>query len=254
MLAIDAGNTNIVLGLFREGELVHHWRIHTDRQKLVDEYADLIASLLNKVDIKPIDIKKVAISNVVPSFQNKLTVLSRRSFGVEPFFVSYKNKLNFNIKIDNPKELGADIIAAAVAGVEKYGIPSIIIDFGTATTITAIDRDGDFLGGSIAPGLAISCEALYDNAPHLPRINLVNPPSMIGKNTVTAMQSGIYLGYGHLVRGIVGEMKQIIGDDAKVIAAGGLAGVFDKGHKIVDVVDQDIVLEGIYILYKMNRD
>lgn len=253
ILAIDAGNTNIVMGLFREGKLVNHWRIHTDRQKLVDEYADLIASLLYKINMKPADIEKVAISNVVPSLQNMLTELSGRSFGVEPFFVSYKNKLNLNIKIDNPEELGADLIAAAAAGVEKYGSPSIIIDFGTATTITAINRDGDFLGVSIAPGLAISCEALYMYAPHLPRINLVSPPSVIGINTVSAMQSGVFLGYGHLIRGIVGDMKKIIGDSARVIATGGLASVFDKGHKIVDIVNQDIVLEGIYIIYKMNR-
>jgi len=253
-LAIDAGNTNIVLGLFREDKIIHQWRIHTDRDKLVDEYADLIASLLYKVDIKPGEIKNVAISNVVPSLGNLLTELSRRSFGVQPFFVSFRNKLNFNIDIDNPGELGADLIAAASAGIEKYGTPCIIIDFGTATTITAINKNGDFLGVSIAPGLEISCKALYNHAPHLPRINLEAPPSVIGRNTVDAMKSGIFLGYGHLIRGIVRDIKKIIGEEVKVIATGGLAGVFHRGHKIVDIVDQNIVLEGVYTIYRLNGE
>lgn len=253
ILAIDAGNTNIVLGLFREGGLVHHWRIHTDRRKLVDEYADLIASLLDKVDMKLEDIDKVIISNVVPSLSNLLNALSREYFGVEPFLVDIGNRLNFVIDIDDPSELGADLIAAAAAAIEKYSVPCVIIDFGTATTLTAVNRERELTGVSIAPGLNVSCEALYSYAPHLPRIPLEAPPSVIGRNTVQAMQSGIYTGYGHLISGIVEDMKTILGEDTCVIATGGLAGAFHRGKKMVDVINPDLVLEGILLIYNMNR-
>ncbi|MCE1248641.1 MAG: type III pantothenate kinase [Firmicutes bacterium] len=255
LLTIDAGNTNIVLGLFRDDKLVHHWRIHTDRKKLLDEYTDQIASFLAKEGVKKGDITEVAISSVVPSMARLLDGIAVEYFGVTPFKVSHKNRMNIKLAIENPAELGADLIAAAVAGVEKYGTPLIIIDMGTATTVTAINRDKELAGVAIMPGLAISCEALYRFAPHLPRIPLEMPPSVIGKNTVESMQAGIFIGYGHMMEGIIGDMKQILGEDAKVISTGGLSSLFNKGSlkSKPDFDDEDLVIEGIRLLSRMQQ-
>jgi type III pantothenate kinase len=253
-LAIDAGNTNIVLGVYDNNVIIHLWRIYTDRNKLADEYANLIDSLLEKHDVKKEDISGIAVSNVVPALQVLLENLVTSHFNKEPFFVSSKNRMNFKIKIDRPDEIGADLIAAAAAGAMKYGTPCIILDFGTATTLTAINDKGEFIGGAIAPGLAVSSEALYNHAPHLPRIKLESPPSVIGANTVDAMQSGIFTGYFHMIKGLVEDTKRELGIDMKVIATGGLAGIFQKsGANIIDVVDPSLVLDGIKYLYELNK-
>lgn len=254
LLAIDAGNTNIVLGLFSDGKLIHTWRILTDRKKPIEEYKDLFEYSLAEQGIRSTDISNVAISNVVPPLNELLIRIAREYFKREPFIVGIHNKLNMKIKIDDPTQLGADLIAAAVAGIEKYGVPSIIIDFGTATTFTAINGNKEFLGGTIVPGLAISCEALYTFAPHLPRISLEEPPTIIGTNTIHAMQAGIITGYGHLIAGIVRDMKEILGNDAIVIATGGLSAIFQKGKfsKTFDTIDPNLVLEGIYMLYQFS--
>ncbi len=251
-LALDAGNSNIVMGLFLGDELCHQWRIHTDRKKLTDEYSDMVDSLLQKIDIKPEDIDIIGISNVVPSLGQVFENLSREHFKIEPFFVNISNQLNFQVSIDNPRELGADLIAAAASAVEKYKTPCIIIDFGTATTITAINGQGQFLGGAIAPGLAVSSEALYSRAPHLPRIRLKPPPSVIGANTVHAMQAGMFTGYGHLVRGLVRDMKTLLDSPAKVVATGGLAEIFREEPDLLDALDPCLVLDGIRILHRLN--
>ena len=252
-LAIDAGNTNIVLGLYEDDVLMHQWRVHTDRKKLADEYADLIESLLQKQDLKPQQIDVIGVSNVVPSLGSLIEDMIREHFGREAFFVRHDNRMNFEIVIDSPRDLGADLIAACAAAVENYEAPCIIIDFGTATTITAVNDRFQFLGGAIAPGLAVSCEALYTYAPHLPRIRLQSPPSVIATNTPHAMQAGIFTGYIHLIRGLVDDMKSQMGGQAKVIATGGLASVFNKGTNILDVLDPHLVLDGIKILYRLNQ-
>jgi type III pantothenate kinase len=254
LLIIDAGNTNIVLGLYENDTLVHNWRIHTDRQKLVDEYGELIGSLLAKHDIRLEHINEVAVSNVVPSLQVLLENLVKKYFRVEPFFVSTKNILNMTVKIDNPDELGADLIAAAVAAIEKYGTPCIILDLGTATTLTVVNEKSEFVGGAIAPGLSVSCEALYNCAPHLPRIKMESPPSIIGTNTIHCMQAGMFSGYAHMIEGLVGAIRKEIGEKTKVVATGGLAGVLGEGTSILDVVDSNLVLDGIRLLYKLNRN
>jgi type III pantothenate kinase len=253
LLAMDVGNSNIVIGYYSGDDLLHQWRIHTDRKKLVDEYADLLDSLLLKKGLTRYDVDAVAVSNVVPSLAHLLETLIRDHFDAEPFFVGHHNKGGITIKIDRPEELGADLIAAGVAAVEKYGAPCIIIDFGTATTITAVNEKREFLGGAIAPGLAVSCEALYTYAPHLPRIKLAGPPSVIGTNTVHAMQAGIFTGYGHLIRGLVEDTRKALGQQVRVIATGGLAEVFDGGSGLLDVIDPRLVLDGIKILHQVNR-
>jgi type III pantothenate kinase len=252
LLTIDAGNSNVVLGLYNDDNLVHQWRIHTDRSKLVDEYADLLDSLLEKHNIKSSDIDDIALSCVVPCLRPLLESLAVNHFGKEPFFVSYKNKMNIFIKTGN-KEIGADLIAGAAAAVKKYGAPCIIIDFGTATTFSAINQENEFVGAAIASGLAVSCEALYSFAPHLPRIRLESPPSVMGTNTIQAMQAGIYTGYIRMIEGLVKDMLDILGKKTKRIATGGLAETIQKSCSIFDAVDPQLVLDGIKLLFEMNR-
>lgn len=252
LLVIDAGNTNIVIGIYKGDDLIHLWRIHTDRKKLGDEYAELLDSLLQKHNLKPEDIDDVAISSVVPDLKNTLNYLAREHFKTDPFYVNHRVKLNLTIKIDNPGELGADLIASAAGAVEVYGAPCVVIDFGTATTLTAINREREILGGSIAPGLNISREALYTNAPHLPRVDLTPPPSIVGTNTVHALQSGIFVGYSYMISGLVEEMKNILGTDARVIATGGLSLCF-KEIEVIDKIDPSLVLDGIKLLYELNK-
>lgn len=252
LLIIDAGNTNIVLGLYQNNNLTQRWRIYTDRRRLADEYANIISSLLQKVGLSNIDIHNAAVSSVVPSLTSLLEEMLRSRFKTNPFFISSGNFLNFSIRIDNPHELGADIIAAEAAAVEKYGAPNIVIDLGTATTITAMDKNKVFIGGAIAPGLKISCEALYKHAPHLPHMEFQYPPSAIGSNTIHAMQSGILKGYSYLISGLVHEMKNTVGNNAAVIVTGGLSGVFAKDSSFEKKIDEDLVLKGIKTLYDLN--
>ncbi len=253
LFIIDAGNTNIVLGVFRDGKLHCQGRIETVRDGLKEDYKRQFLSFLEENSLKTTDMEGVAISNVVPALKNLLDEIVLGLFGNEPFHVSYKNKMNMTVKMDNPRELGADLIASAVGAIEKYGTPCIVIDFGTATTYAAINEKAEFLGGAISQGINVSCKGLYMHAPHLPKIELKSPPSIVGKDTITAMQSGIYLGYAHMVRGIVSDMKKVLGDKTKVIATGGLAVILKDEENLMDVIDQDLVLDGIYYLYKMWR-
>lgn len=253
LLVIDAGNTNIVLGIFRDGKLHCQGRIETVREDSAENYRRKFLSFLSDNGLETGDIEDVAISNVVPSLGSLLDELAKDLFHQEPFYVSYKNRMNMTIKMDDPRELGADLIASAVGAIEKYGTPCIVIDFGTATTYAAIDENSEFLGGAISQGINVSCKGLYMHAPHLPKIELKSPPSIVGKNTITAMQSGIYLGYAHMVRGIVADMKKVLGEKTKVIATGGLAVILKDEENLMDVIDQDLVLDGIYYLYGMRE-
>ena len=253
LLVIDAGNTNIVLGIFRDGKQVKQGRIHTDREKSPEAYVKDITDFLRENNLEPSDMEGAAISNVVPAIQDLLVDITEKLFGKVPFFVRHDNKMDLSIHIDNPLELGADLIASAVAAIEKYGKPCIVIDFGTATTFAAINDRAEFLGGAIAQGINVSCKGLYAHAPHLPCIEMETPPSVIGKNTKTAMQSGIYGGYTHLIRGIVTDMKKILGENTKVISTGGLCGVFEKEKDLVDITDRELVMEGIYLLYCIHN-
>lgn len=253
LFIIDAGNTNIVLGVYRDGKSLYQERIETVRDGLKEDYERQFLSFLEKNSLKATGMEGVAISNVVPALGSLLDELALDLFGYKPFYVSYKNRMNMTVKMDNPGELGADLIASSVAAIEKYGAPCIVIDFGTATTYAAINGNAEFLGGAISQGINVSCKGLYMHAPHLPKIELKSPPSIVGKNTVTAMQSGIYLGYAHMVRGIITDMKKVVGEKAKVIATGGLAVILKDEENLMDVIDQDLVPDGIYYLYQLNK-
>lgn len=253
LLVIDVGNTNIVLGVYDGQELLDNWRISTDRNRTTDEYGGSIMNLLIHNGLKPELIDAVIISSVVPPLMPALERVSMRYFKVAPLIVGPGIKTGIDIRYDNPKEVGADRIVNAVSACAKYEGSLIVIDFGTATTYCAISDNGEYWGGAIAPGIGISAEALFQRAAKLPRIEIKNPGSVICRNTVASMQSGILFGYVGQVEGIVSRMKAEMGTNPKVIATGGLATLISKETDCIDFVEPQLTLEGLRLIYERNK-
>ena len=254
LLVFDVGNTNIVLGLYDGDKMIYHWRAATNELKTADEYAASLGMMFQLDGVTFDMVTDIIISSVVPPVNPTLEYLCRRYFHVEPMMVGPGMKTGLNILYDNPRELGADRIVNAVAGITLYGGPLIIIDLGTATTFCAIDERKRYLGGAVTPGIGISMEALFQRASKLPRIELTPASSVICKNTVSAMQSGIYYGAIGQVDGIVRRMKKEMGyKEIKVIATGGLADLIASQSETIDVIDPLLTLRGLYILFKKNR-
>jgi type III pantothenate kinase len=254
LLVIDIGNTNIVFGVYENDTLVNHWRLSTAIDKTVDEYAILLNSLLYFERIKLSQIDSAIISCVVPPLLIPFEIIFRKYIGIMPMLVEPGIKTGMPILYENPSELGADRIVNAVAGYEKYRKALIIVDFGTATTFDYITPKGEYVGGAIAPGIMISLEALFERASKLPRVELVRPKNIVGKNTVYAMQSGITYGYVSLVDGIVKRMREEVKTDPYTIATGGLASLIYKESETIDEVDEFLTLRGLKILYEKNKD
>jgi len=253
LLVVDVGNTNIVLGVYDNKTLLYHWRMSSDKQKTSDEYGILIHSLFVFRGLNMRDIKAVVISSVVPPLIVPLTRMCQRYFFVDPLLVGPGVKTGICIKYENPREVGADRIVNALAAFHKYGGPLIIVDFGTATTFCYVTANADYLGGAIAPGIGISSEALFQRAAKLPRIELAVPRSVICRNTVTSMQSGIIFGFVGQVDEIVRRMKNEMREDAKVVATGGLANLIAQESSTINVVEPFLTLEGLRMLYEINR-
>lgn len=260
LLAFDVGNTNIVLGVFDEGKLVTNWRLETDNRKSADEYGMIINQLFQYEGLKITDVTDVIIATVVPSILYTLQHLSMKYFRRKAIVIGPGIKTGLVIKYDNPKQVGADRIVNAAAAVEKYGGPLIIIDLGTATTFCAVTAKGEYLGGTIAPGLKISSDALFEKTAKLPRVELEEPGRVICRNTNTSMQSGLVYGHMGMVDFIVRRMKtelmEFSGSDVEptVIATGGLASLIDNGIDCIDVVDKLLTLDGLEILYRKNKN
>ena len=253
LLTVDVGNTNTVLGVFDGPVLSEHWRIETTTRRTSDEHGILTLQLLNHAGIDPKRIDAIAVSSVVPPLQRVLRIMGREYFGCEPLFVGPGIRTGMPVLYDNPAEVGADRIVNAVAAYERWPMPLIIVDFGTATTFDAVTARGEYLGGAICPGVTISMEALFKSASKLPRIELSRPERVIGRNTIASMQSGIVFGYVGLVDGICRRMAEELGTHPKVIATGGLANLVASESSAIDEVDEFLTLNGLRILHERNR-
>jgi type III pantothenate kinase len=254
LLAMNVNNTNTSFGLYADGRWVAHWRVATDRAKQPDEYAMLLRSLFEYNGLDWSQVSGVALSSVVPPITGAFVDLSRRYLQHDPLIVSHRIKTGVKILIDYPAEIGADRILNSVAARTLHGCPCIVVDFGTATTFDAVSGDGDYVGGAIAPGLGIAAEALFSRTAKLPHIELMAPPAAIGKNTVHAMQSGLVLGYVGLIEYLVARIRSELGDRTRVIATGGMAHILAEQTKIIEGVDPMLTLEGLRLIYKLNRE
>ena len=256
LLAIDVGNTNIVFGAFKGKELIHDWRISSDQKKTSDEFGMLVTEMLANVQLKPVDIEAVIMSSVVPNIMHTMQNMIVKYFHQYPMIVGAGVKTGINIRYDNPKEVGADRIVNAVAALERYGGPCIIIDLGTAITFCVVDDEKNYLGGLILPGISISAEALVSRTSKLPKIEIIKPEKVIGKTTVSSMQNGLYYGFSTMIDGIV---KHICGEiqmdpsDVHVIATGGFSNLLVSDSEYDIIIDRDLTMDGLRILYDLNN-
>jgi type III pantothenate kinase len=271
LLAIDVGNTNTVLGLYRldvppsapgessaskpenERELVAHWRVTTHRTQTSDEYGVLLVNLFNMHGLAVDQVHHIIISSVVPPVEGTLRRVCEKYFHLQPLFVEPGIKTGMPVLVDNPAELGADRLVNAIAAFERYGGPCIVVDFGTATTFDVISAKGEYLGGAISPGLGISADALFARAARLGRVDIKRPQKVIGTNTVTHLQSGLYYGYIGLVDGILERMIKEIGTEVRVISTGGLARQISADSRYIAQIDDMLTLDGLRILFERNR-
>lgn len=256
LLVIDVGNTNIVFGLYKGKKLESDWRISTDKERTSDEYGLLFDQIFRYNNIEITEIEDVIISSVVPTLMHTLPAASVRYFKKEPIVIGPGVKTGMNIRYDNPKEVGSDRIVNAVAAFEKYGGPLIIVDFGTANTFCYVSKDGDYMGGVITPGIKISAEALFMRTAKLPKVELLKPEKVIGKNTISSMQSGLVYGYIGMVDYIIEKMiKEMDGkpEDIKVVATGGFSNLIASESKYIKIIDKMLTLDGLRIIYERNK-
>jgi len=253
LLAIDIGNTNLTLGLYQGKELGARWRLATVHDRMPDEYGLQLLGLLEHAGYTPEQISGTCLASVVPPLTGKIIEACQTYLRCDPLVVDTGIKTGVRIRYEDPRAVGADRVADAAAVQEFYGGPACVVDFGTATTFDGISREGDYLGGAIAPGIGIAAEALFLRAAKLPRVDLQRPPAAIGRNTVHAMQSGLLFGYAALVEGMVARFRQELGPDMKVIGTGGLAEVVAKETEALKIIAPWLTLDGLRIIWGLNR-
>lgn len=257
LLAIDIGNTNIVLGVFEGRALSRSWRLATARERTSDELGLMVSDLLERATIAPSTIDGVVLASVVPQLTGPMIEMSTRYLGLAPLNVEPGLDLGMPNLYAHPSEVGADRLVNGVAAFEAYGrergVPLVVLDFGTATTFDAISARGEYLGGVICPGIQISADALFQRAARLPRIDVRKPPNVIGRTTVTSMQSGLFFGYVGMVEGLVVRLRAELGGKAFCVATGGLAEVIAPETSVVDAVDRDLTMQGLRIVWERNR-
>lgn len=259
LLTFDVGNTNIVLGVFRDSNLIQNWRLETDTNKSADEYGMIINQLFDYENLSINDVKDIIISTVVPSILYTLQHLAGKYFNRRAIVIGPGIKTGIIIKYDNPKHVGADRIVNAVAAYAKYGGPLVLVDFGTATTFCGVTENSEYLGGTIAPGIKIASDALFEKTSKLPKVELEKPGRVICRNTIESMQSGLVYGHMGMVDFIIKKMKKELkecsptGKEPIVVATGGLANLIDSGIDSIDYVDKMLTLEGLEMIYKKNK-
>ena len=254
LLTIDIGNTNIKLGVFEGEQIRATWRMASNVNQMVDEDAAVLLNLLNFKDITPSEIDGVALCSVVPPLTTTFANLSQSYFHTEPLIVGAGVKTGVSIRMDNPREVGTDRIADAAAAHHLYEGPLVIIDLGTATTFGIVSEEGDYIGGIVATGIATAAEALFSKTAQLPRVELAHPKHVIGTNTVAAIRSGIIYGYASLVEGMIARIQEELGEKATVIATGGYARLIANETDIIDIVNPDLTLVGLRLIYRINKD
>ena len=252
LLAIDIGNTNITLGVYDGDSLVATWRISTDVNKQADEYAVLFNGLLQNRGMQESTITEIVVCSVVPPLTGVFEEFCQSHFGLNPLVVGTGVKTGMRILYENPRDVGADRVADAVAAYQKYGGPVIVVDLGTATVFDAVSKDGEYLGGAIAPGVGVAADALVARASKLTRVELTAPQDAIGRTPSASMQSGLIFGYVGLIEGLVARFKKEMGPGVKVVATGGLAGTMAGETDVLDTVDPDLTLEGLKLIHEMN--
>lgn len=256
LLVIDVGNSNIVFGLYEDEDLIYNWRISTDKEKTSDEYGLTFKQIFSYYDIDSKKVDDIIISSVVPNLMHTLPNMSRKYFNIEPVVIGPGVKTGMNILYDNPREVGADRIVNGVAAYEKYGGPLIVVDIGTAITFDVISKDGDYLGGVIAPGIRISADALFMRTAKLPKVEILKPDRVIGKNTVSSIQSGMVYGYigmiDYIIEKIVEESKMSI-EDINIIGTGGFSQLITNESRYINKMDSLLTLEGLRIIYDRNK-
>ncbi len=254
LLAIDVGNTQTVIGVFDGERLAHHWRLSTDPSRTADEYRLAVLGLLERDGVDPAELHGVAIASGVPPATAVLRDIAGTIVAGPTVVVAPGIRTGIPIVIDNPREIGADRVANSLAALETHGAPAVVVDFGTSTNFDVVSEAGELIGAVIAPGLQISHDALIGATAALRRVELTAPPSVVGKNTVTAIQSGIVYGHAGLVDGIIGRLLDEVGEDAAVVATGGLASTVVPYCRRVDRIDEFLTLEGLRLIFARNRD
>jgi len=253
LLAIDVGNTNLTLGLYDGENLGPHWRLATDHERMPDEYGLQLLGLLEHAGLSPTDLIGVCLASVVPPLTGRVIQACREYLHQDPLVVDAGVKTGVRIRYDDPRAVGADRVADAAAVQHLYGGPACVVDFGTATTFNAITREGDYLGGAITAGIDLAAEVLFHRAAKLARVDIQRPPSVIGRNTVHAMQSGLLFGHVAMVEGMVERFRKELGDDTKVIATGGLAEIIARETPVIQILAPWLTLDGLRIIWELNR-
>jgi len=254
LLAVDISNTTIELGIFHQEELVATWRVATDVRYTADQFGLLFLTLFPHAGVQPKDIPEAILASVVPPLVSVFTQACQRYLALSPLVVRAGIKTGVRILTDNPREVGADRVADAAAAHRLYGGPAIVVDFGTATTFDVISRDGEYLGGAIAPGIETASRALFQYAAQLPLVELARPSRAIGRNTVANMQSGILFGWVGLVEGLVARIQRELGGGARVIATGGQAETIARETPVIEIIDPHLTLKGLRIIHDLNRE